>query len=573
MIAPPGDRRAVSPALDRDGTALEGSTRRHGLLVLALVVASFANALGGPFLFDDTQPRVAFAWRSRPLTWLSFAFNRAFSVSDTLGYHLVNVGLHAACALLLLAFLRHALRLGARDLAPRTRAGLALAATLLWAVHPLQTESVSYISQRAESLASLFYLAFLYAGLRAREARRAWPWMAAAWLALVLGFASKEIVATAPILGWILAWTLAPGAAPARTRRAFGAVLALSWVALLVVFVAPPLFAERSSSGFGVAGVSPLEYLRTQPGVLLHYLRLAGWPHPLCLDLAWPVARTWTEFVPQGLVVLGLLALCVFGLWRRSWLGLAGAWFFVILAPTSSFVPIQDLAFEHRTYLALAAPLFVAVVAGWRLCRRLAPRAPGLPRILAGALVLALAVTTARRNQDYRSAIAMWQSVVACDPTNARAYENLSGPLIEAGRTEEAITALDTALRLAPSALAYNNLAAIEMNAGRLDQAIATLTKALVADPAYDVSFSNLGDCYLRRGETERARQYYEQALARLDSPYAHRGLGQAFLALERLREAEAHFQRALELDPTDASARAGLERTRLRLRAGAGPR
>lgn len=568
MIAPPAIRRDVSPAHERVGIAPRGSARRHALLILSVVAACYANALHGPFLFDDTQPRVELSWSSRPLTWLAFACNRAVSESDTLGYHLVNVGLHAACAWLLLAFLRLALEAGAPGLGPRTRARLALATALVWAVHPLQTESVSYISQRAESLASLFYLAFLYAGMRAWRAPRRWPWFVAAWLALVLGFASKEVMATAPILAWILAWTLAPRAPERRPQRAFALVLALSWVGLLCVFVAPALFVADSSSGFGVRGITSFEYLRTQAGVLLHYLRLAVWPHPLCLDRAWPVAGTWREYGPQGLAVLGLLALTLYGLWRRSWLGLAGAWFFVILAPTSSFVPIQDLAFEHRTYLALAAPVFVALALGRRLCLRLAPRAPGLPGILTGLLVLALAATTVRRNRDYRSAIAMWQSVVACDPANARAYENLSGPLIEAGRTEEAITALETALRLAPSALAYNNLAAIEMNAGRLDEAIATLTRAVVEDPSYDISYSNLGDCYLRRGETERARRHFEMALARLDSPYAHRGLGLALAALERPAEAEAHFLRALELDPTDGVARAALERTRARLRA-----
>ena len=542
MIRRPTSGAALAPLDERAESGTGGRVRRHALVVLIAVAACYANALAGPFLFDDTQPQGAFSWRARPLTWLTFALDRRLWGADTLGYHALNVAVHAASALLLLAFVRRALAF-ADGLAPRTRDGLALVTALCWAVHPLQTESVSYISQRAESLASFFYLAFLYAFVRSARAARPWRWQAAALLALALGFATKEVVATAPILAWVLERTLLGRAgSSARTRRAFHLALGASWLALLGVYALRPLLAERSTSGFGVPDVTPLEYLCSQPGVIVHYLRLALWPHPLCLDYAWPVARGWREIVPPGALVLALLALTLQGLRARAWYGLAGAWFFVILAPTSSVVPIRDLAVEHRVYLALAAPVFAGVLGAWRLCARLGARASGA---LATVVVLALAGATVRRNRDYGSAIAMWRSVLACNPTNARAYENLSGPLIEAGRTDEAIEALNTALRLAPSALAYNNLAAIQMDAGKLDDAIATLTRAIVEDPSYDVSYANLGNCYLRRGEPARALAHFERALARLDSPYARRGLGLALL----------------ELDPSDGVARAALAR------------
>ncbi len=533
-------------------------------LLLAAIALAYANALEGPFLFDDTQPMGAFAWRKRPLVWLSFALNRWISAEATWSYHLFNVAVHAGCALLLLAFLRRALALAAVELAPRTRAALALVTSLVWALHPLQTQAVTYISQRAESLAAFFTLAFLYAFLRAATGAQGLGWKVLALFALTLGFATKEAAASAPILAWVLEATLLARAGPGgwRARRGFHLCLAASTLGLAWIFIAPGLLVEHSSSGFGSVDVTPLEYLRSQPGVLLHYLRLCFWPHPLCLDYAWPVAHGWRAVVLPGLGLVALLGLSVRALLARSWIGFAGAWFFVLLAPTSSFVPIRDLAVEHRMYLALASVALLAVVGVWRLCARLASRRTWLPPLLAGASLLALSAATVRRNRDYGSAITMWQSVVACNPRNPRAWENLSGPLIAAGRTEEAIEALQAVLALSPSSgLAYNNLAAIEMDAGRLEQAVATLTRAIVADPGYDVSYSNLGNCYLRLGQPARALPCFERALARLESPYAQRGLGIAHLELGDAARAAQHFRRALELDPTDAPARAGLER------------
>lgn len=544
------------------------------VLVLAAAVGlCYANGLGGPFLFDDTQPTGELSLapehlrQLRPITRLSLALNHAISGTDTWSYHLFNVLVHLAAGLVLLLFLRRTIRACAPALPARTRAGLALAMAALWVVHPLQTAAVTYISQRTEALASLFYLTFLHAYLRAVEDEVRLRWQLLALLALALGLATKEIVATAPVLAWLLhATILAPaGARGARATWKFQLALVLEWGVLLALFVARLLFASETTAGFGTSGVTPLEYARSQPAVVLHYLRLAFWPHPLCLDYGWPVAVGVGAFLPQALAILVLLVGTGFGLLKRSWLGFAGAWFFVILAPTSSFVPIQDLAFEHRMYLPLAAVVGVCVVAAWQLCRRV-PRARWLPPALAAVVAASLATVTVRRNRDYGDEIAIWQSVVACRPDNPRAYQNLSAPLIRAGRTDEAVAALEAALRLQPSSgLAHNNLAAIHMNAGRLDEAVALLTKAIVQEPSYALTYHNLGNCYLRKGELDRAIFYYQRALERFGAPYTYRDLGIVHANKGELDQAEAHFRRALELDPQDEAARKGLEHVRRR--------
>src|SRR5262245_61007815 len=168
----------------------------HGLLVALAIALCYANSLRGPLLFDDTSPE-RFRWHTRPLNFLTIEANRALGGQDTWSFHALNVLAHVACALMLLAFLRRSLALAAPRVAERMCDALAFVTALIWAVHPLQTESVAYISQRAECLASFFYVAFLYAFLRAATDARALRWKALALACLALGLATKEIVSTA----------------------------------------------------------------------------------------------------------------------------------------------------------------------------------------------------------------------------------------------------------------------------------------------------------------------------------------------------------------------------------------
>ena len=156
----------------------------------------------------------------------------------------------------------------------------------------------------------------------------------------------------------------------ARQRWGLYAGLAATW-GVLATSIQAALFTTETWAGFGLRGLSPWQYLRSQPGVLLHYLQLSFWPRSLCLDYCWPVA-SWPEAIGPGLVVLLLLGLTLLALWRWPRLGFLGAWFFVILAPTSSILPINDLAFEHRMYLSLAAVVLLAVLGLDALLDRLA---------------------------------------------------------------------------------------------------------------------------------------------------------------------------------------------------------
>ncbi|HEX6882784.1 MAG TPA: hypothetical protein VF530_05350, partial [Planctomycetota bacterium] len=433
------------------------ATGARALVALAAALC-YAGTFRVPFLLDDPAPGDALDFRTRPLVAASFALNRWWSGAETWSYHLVNLGLHVACAWLLLALLARTLPRAAPELAPRARERFALVATLAWTCHPLQTAAVTYLSQRAEILGSLSLLACLYAFLRASEGprRRTWPalsWAALSVTALVLGLCTKQIALVAPAL--VLAYDatfLAPG--PRAALRARGGLHALLGATALLAFAvttAPLLFGTRLTVGFRLPEFTALEYARTQPGVILHYLRLALWPHPLVFDHEWPIARTPGEWLPQTLALAALLGLTVWLLRRRAWAGFALASSFLVLAPTSSLVPIRDAAFEHRVYLPLAGWLVVLLGAGRGLAARWPPHGPRLAGLAAAGLVLALGLATVRRNRDYRSVTALWQTVVARAPHNERAHYHLATGLAAEGRETEAVAALEQALVLDPA--------------------------------------------------------------------------------------------------------------------------
>jgi Flp pilus assembly protein TadD len=569
---------------------------------LALVLAGvgvYANALRGPFLFDDASLWLeqGLELRNRPLVRASFALNRYLGQGDTLGYHALNVLVHVFAGLCLFALVRRTLRARAR---PQPAGAIAFGVALLWLVHPLQTESVAYISQRAESLAGLCVLAALLAFARAfgrPASARARAWQALVFVAFALGMATKEVAATLPLLVLLYDRAFLAGsfAGALRARPGFYAALAASALALGAWFIGPLLLGAETS-GFALEGVTPLEYARTQAGVVLGYLGLAFAPRGLCLDRMAPVAHGLGEWLPHALVLVALLAATAWALARRPALGFVGAWFFVTLAPSSSVVPIQDLAVEHRMYLPLAAPLVLVVLALFALAARLARGRARLAPALVGALALALGLAAVRRNRLYQDAVAMWTDVVTKAPHNWRGHLSLGMALLERGDEAEAARALERSLELEvrPNTYlylgrAYSRLGDHERALAAFDQAdhlrplhaetlldrgiaylrkgdaraLVDLQRSAALEPT-PTAFFNLGVAALNAGDGARAEPSFRRALELLpDSPQAVGGLGRALYLQGRTSEAVRELERALALRPDDAETRALLEQVR----------
>ena len=557
-------------------------------LVLA-TLACYANSLDGPFLFDDLGMDNALVFRTRPIVGLTFALDRALDASGTWTYHAFNVLVHALAGLLLFGLLRRALGLVRGEEQARANAWVAWIVALLWLVHPLQTESVAYISQRAESLAGLFTLALLYGAVRSASDARPLPWALFALVAFALGMATKETVALAPLLVLLLERQFLAGGFQAALghRPRFHAALGGLWLVLFLLFPGRQIldaFAPVAADAYVGVGATftPLEYARTQPGVILHYLRLALWPQPLCLDYGWPAARTPAEYVPQTLAVLALGIGTLVALARRSWIGLVGAWFFVNLAPTSSLVPLEDAAVEHRMYLALAAPVLLGLLLLEQLWRRLAPGRALVAGASVALLAGAAAAGTILRNQDYRSAMRMWETVVARAPLNPRGYSGLGWALVDAGRPAEAAERFARVIELRSTPTDHLNLGLAYLHSSQPEKALAAFQpiqgsfppeskpgqslarawrdleahyrRALELDPAAADAHLRLGQVLRMQGRLQDALHAYEAAVRLApERPGAHVDLGLVLFELGRRAEAGEQFTRAVELAPLGA--------------------
>jgi tetratricopeptide (TPR) repeat protein len=477
-----------------------------------------------------------------------------------------------------------------RDRFGRASSLLALAGAMLWAVHPLQTESVTYIIQRAESLMGLFYLLTLYCVIRGAGPAQ-WLWYVAAVLACLLGMATKEVMATAPLAVLLYDRTFLAGSFAEAWRRRWGLYvgLATTWGVLAYVVLSAGLIGHYSELG----APDPWSYARTQPGVILHYLRLSVWPSTLCLQYDWPVPNGLAEILPGALVVALLLAATAWGLMKRKAYGFLGAWFLLILAPTSSILPLGQLAADHRMYLPLAAVAALGAASGHVLWEKLLSRSAGqggqspfspdmtpgrvgwwaatkgtvpgaapflrwaAPMAVLAAALGALGSATVQRNSDYRSLLAIWQDTVHKDPGNALAHTNLAVALDAAGRTAEAIEHFHVALRLKPNlAEAHANLGIVLANHGRLDEAIKQYQQALQLKPRFAESHHALADALAGLGRTDEAIEHYRQAV-RLKPDYAeaHHAWADALAAVGSTEEALEHYRHALRLNPENAEA------------------
>ena len=584
-------RRDASHAGDAPAPGIPPGSRVAWLLAapMLLAVAAYARVLDGEFQLDDLRavvggpaaPDLAAAFRrlpgalaagGRPVADLTFALDRAVGGVSPRAFHLTNLAVHLGAVILAYAFTRRVLRLAGA----RAEAWTALAVAGLFALHPLQSQAVSYVVQRSEALASGLYLLALLLLLDAERPGRGWRGAAAlagglAAFALALGV--KAIAVTLPAAWLLLAW-MVPGEEGRKDLASWPRRLLLAIpvaaVAALAALVALRGLRGQASAGFEVPGLSPGSYSLSQWKVVATYLRLLAWPAGQNLEWDVPVARSLGDpgAAASGAVLVALLggAAALFALARRrqSAGGAAGrvasfgvAWFFLLLAPTSTVVPLGDLLMEHRVYLASWGILAAACVGAERLLARLR-----WPPAAAAALVVAtwaaLALALHRRNAAWETRLAMAADAVAKSPGKARAHVNLGHALAERGDLDGAVREYRLALALvgdAPrnEALILRNLSAALASQGRWDEAEVVLSRGVERDPGNVDVLTNLAIALARRGDLDGAERWAGRALRlRPDEGQALHLLGTI-----RLRRGDASgaldpLERAVRADPED---------------------
>lgn len=552
-------------------------------LIVLLGIAAHWPALAAPFLWDDTtailqNPTIrSFSplWRPllppaetpvarRPIANLSFAFNYALDGLNPVTYHAWNLGVHLLNALLLFAIVRRTLTSGRmREQFGAAAGPTALAATLLWVVHPFTSEVVAYATQRTESMVACFVLLTLYCAIRALDGDGSRRWRTRATVACVAGMLTKESMVVAPLIVMLYDRAFAFGSwrEAFTVRRRLYTALAGSWLVLAMLLWVRP----HSTVGFS-SGVSAFTYALNQAQLIPHYLRLAIWPDALVLDYGFPLPLTLDE-VFSGIVVLSvLLAATLFAWIRWPAAGFLGATFFLTLLPTSSVIPIAtEVGAERRMYLPVAALAVLAIALSEQLRRRAAIGGTRPARTLVSAVavlcVAALGARSVSRNQRFASPQTIWRTSVERHP-HGRARAAYATALIDAGHHDAGIGQLRLAIRdFPPARMALaTELAAI----GGYDEAIVELSKFLGsadADRGGIRAGQFLGDLLVVRGRIGEAIAAYESAIALAhargwpEPGTAHLTLAELYLRRNDVGRGEPHARLAVQLRPADAKA------------------
>jgi tetratricopeptide (TPR) repeat protein len=528
----------------------------------ALVVAGvlYSPALRGPFTFDDLSlpfqftlaDAPIFTWitRVRPVLMLSYGLNHSLSPGQPYGFHLFNVLIHALNTGLIFYVMGRLLALAGWP-AGRARLG-AYAGSAVFLVHPLATESVSYIAGRSESLAAFFVLAAYAMYLSRREAGLRWRDVAGILALFALGLATKEnSIALAGVL-LLTAWFFPRGG----ERKLYVALVAAALLVLPVGFYA---LTHGGNAGFNLREFTWYQYGFTQARAVFAYLRLALLPVGQSVDHDFAISFTVLQNGAwlYGLVLAALIAAAV--IWRRrAPLACFGFLMFLIwLAPTSSVIPIADPLVERRMYLPMLGLILLACDALSRV--RLAP--PVAWSALT-AVLLVFAVMTWERNVLWGRPAELLASAAMQSRRNPRPVANLTETLIADNRCHEALPWLQRAHQLLPGNYVIEASWGRALEClGRREEALAHLQTAAKLHPGWKL-FELIGLLNAEMNRMEAAGEALRAAIGmepNAGSP--HRSLALWYEALHDFDAAQREYRTALAIDPHDSLARAGLAR------------
>ncbi len=596
------------------------------LLLILANIAVYFNSLKGTFQFDDLpliqsqwvadldafDRQVRFsAFENRPVVLWTYALNNTLGKNRVFGFHLFNLAVHIGVTLLIFFTISRTQYLTAgKDFSWRNEpllsasraSGFPLATALLFALHPLNTDSVSYISSRSTLLATFFYLLALYLFTCLFSRKNKIPQFNLRWVLCItilisayMSIASKLIGATLPFLMGL--WYL--GFIVSTQKPQFAEKFSQpKWVAGLFL-LAGASFAGAyivTDSWLFIAKDQGLELYGRMPYFLVqikvivfYYLKLFLFPFNLNVDSGLPFSTPASDpfIFLAGLVIIGIFFVATRG--RNLWVAIGFIWFFITLAPTSSIIPLNDLAVEHRTYLPMTLGLCMIVGWGARTWRCL----------MLLVLLPMFALGTATRNNDWISEISLWKDSVQKNPKSTRSHNNLGKAYFEKGdlalaahhleksvaiiphfidtqyniksaeeflKRREKITGQKSVNKFSPSEsiglLAelvepHYNLASVYLDQGRLDDAEKEYLKTLALRPGHFSSKIGLSSVYNRQGLYNQATVTLELAikenLANADHSFAlaRSNLGELYGKTGKIENAITEWEAALKIDPS----------------------
>ncbi|MCA9407155.1 MAG: tetratricopeptide repeat protein [Candidatus Omnitrophica bacterium] len=539
------------------------------LLFIVVVFLIYSHILHSPFQFDDVWfivdnytirdiknlPLIwegVLAYPTRFITFFTFALNYHFHQLDVFGYHLTNVLIHLLNGGLVY-WLVQQLCAATVTLKNKKEEGVALVSALIFLVHPVQTQAVTFITQRFACLAALFYLLSLCFYIKGRSlSSKNIHYFVGAGLAAFLGMLSKEMTLTLPLMILLIEYCFFK---PQKFKRFKSQYLFLLIGFGLIVpyfysFKLSAVFAPKLSLSHLGDQLTPYTYALTQVRVLVTYLRLLFWPVNQNLDYDYPMSTTWADVQVIGsMLILITLLLAGFKIKEKEPLISFGIfWFFLTLS--INFLPRQNVIAEHNLYLP-SVGFALAVSAGvftWTTKKQ------NLQIVLTG-LILLLGMTTIKRNFIWQTEVKLWEDTVKKSPGKYTVYQNLAQAYINADELDRAQITLAKALQINPNfELAYNDRGNIFLKLGLLKEAIGDFDKAIAIDPHLHQAYNNRAICYQRQKMYDHALQDYNQAIQIVPHyAQAYNNRGSLYLLRKEFLKAKSDFEKSIELTPHDS--------------------
>lgn len=595
-------------------------------LFLAIAVMVYWPSMRGPFLFDDTPNIVENPYlrlenisfkgiydasfkgpsSTRPVSKISFALNYWLHGLNPTGYRWTNVVIHAVNALLVALFFKQTfglirknqISIGilyiAEQSEPILDRSLPWLIAGLWLINPLQTQSVSYIVQRMNSLAVLFYLMTFLFYLKARRSGHAKP-RYTAWtgcvLSMVLAMGSKEIAITLPVLLFLYEWFFFRDLDRVWLKKQMGLIIGVFFLVAVIgiVYTRGHPF-EAILDSYSKRDFTLTERLLTQPRVVFLYFGQFLFPHPtlLNLDHDFSISKSLLEPASTLAAVLGigaLMAASVLFVRKARLLSFGILWILGSLVLESSFIGLE-MVFEHRMYLP--SIMAAALVVLW--LRRILRNSFAF-LILIAAFGIVNGIWTHDRNQVWSDAVLLWSDSVDKSGQKARPYFNLGAAFLDRGESELARDYFLKSIKIdARYAKAHYNLGVLAQDEGRLDEALVRYDTAIRSEKRYAQAYNNAAMILSQMGKMAEAEAYYRQAIelrpsleeahinfslflvesGRKEKAIEHLGaalkkiptsiqlntqLGHLLMATGNIRSAVPYFARAVQLDPRSASA------------------
>jgi protein O-mannosyl-transferase len=565
------------------------SSPKYETLLLSLlaivVILIYADTLTTPFILDDISnildnPHIRIpslslknviqaGFRSpessRPVANISFALNYYIHGFNLVGFHLVNILIHIFSGIFLYFFVKATLNtpvLGARS---QQCGWIAFFTALIWMVHPLQTQSVTYLVQRMNSLAAMFYILSMlfYVRFRLNGAdRKNWPLLAGCVLFGLLAIGTKQISVTLPVFIILYDWFFFQNLSVKWTRRhllILVCILFLIIVISLIYLGHDPLV--RIFSAYKHRDFTLLQRVLTQFRVVNFYLSLLLWPQPSILNLDHDFALSYSLTHPVTtlisiLIITLLITLAILTAKKEPLLSYGILWFFGNLVIESSVIGLE-LVFEHRNYLP---SMFVILILVSLVFRYVKPSWLGVLFLcVVGTL---FSVWTFERNKVWTDELTLYRDCAEKSPAKARPHNNLGTILLRRARLPEAIDEFQTALDLKPKyADAHYNLANALVKQGHLKDGIYHYSETLGLQPRNVKALNNMAATLVIKERYAEAIVYLKKALTiNPTDTDLHTNLGIILKKNGNLEDAIFHFSRALEINPAKQSARRNLE-------------